>query len=234
MRDHAQRVGHQSPSDGVGHAQHGTDRGEPEQARQPALLGAVEAPPRHADQEVGEAEGPTAVHVEPHPHERHERPRRPRVGLDHHDEDGEEHQRDQQWSRRPVARPHPEQRRGRDDPPHELLGGARQHPPEHRQQRAQHGVEHLQTVPAGQVLEPAIQDRGQPRLDDPGTTERGEGVGVGRGDAVGEDDSTRGDMGQERVVVQSLQPDDGSPEGERASDDRGDPWRTHGPDSGRQ
>ena len=96
--DHAQRVGHQSPPDGVGHAQHGTDHGEPESdaAADPAV-GAVDAPAHHPQHQVGEPEGPAAVHVEPHPHERHERPRWALVGLDHDDEDGEEHQRDEQW-----------------------------------------------------------------------------------------------------------------------------------------
>ena len=96
--------------------------------------------------QVGEPEGPAPVHVEPHPHERDERPRRARVGLDHDDEHGEQHQRDEQGPRRPVPGPHRQQGGGGDDPPRQLAGRAGEHPPERGQQRAQHGVQDLQAV----------------------------------------------------------------------------------------
>ena len=234
MRDHAQRIGDQSPSDGIDGAQRGAGEAEPEQARQPPERDAIGAPARHAQDQVGDPERPAPVDVEPHPHERHERPRGALAGLDHDDEEGEEHQRDEQRPGRPVPRAHGQEGTAGEDPPAQLPGRAGQHPPQSGQQRAQHGVEYLESVATCHVLDSAVQHRGQPRFHHPGTADRREGVGVASGDAVGEDQPARGDMGEERVVVEALETDDSPPDDEGAAGDGRDPWRAHGSQSGRQ
>jgi hypothetical protein len=50
---------------------------------------------------------------------------------------------------------------------------------------------------------------------------------------MGQDQPTRGDMGEERVVVEALEPDDSAPDDEGAAGDGRDPWRTHGSSIGR-
>ncbi len=230
MGDHGQRVGHQPQADRVDRAQGATGQGEARQPGEATERVVVDAPAHHAQHQVRQAQRPAAVHVEPHPHERHEHPRGALVGLDHDRHHREQHQRDEQGPRRPVPGAHGQEGARREDPSPQLTRRAGEHPPQPGQRRAQHGVHDLQSVPAGQVLETPVQDLGQPRLDHPGTAQGGEGVGVPGGDAMGQDVAARGDVGQERVVVEALEADDGGPDGEGAADDGRNPRRAHGPE----